>query len=59
MILKFLGSRPIMKLPHTRDHDEHVNHVNKPIGLTPNEAININDNSKFVNEERLGLTKEF
>jgi hypothetical protein len=48
-----------MKLPHIRDHDGHANHVNKPIGLTPNEAININDNSKFVNEKGYKILNQY
>jgi hypothetical protein len=51
MITRFLNSRPIFNPPHTRDlMMDNANQVNKPSSLTPHKAININNNSKFVDE---------
>jgi len=51
MITRFLNSRPIFNPAHTRDlMMDNANQVKKPSSLTPHKAININNKSKFANE---------
>jgi hypothetical protein len=51
MITRFFNSRPVFNPPHTRNlMMDNANQINKPFGLTPHKAININDDSKSTNE---------
>jgi hypothetical protein len=46
LIVEFLATRPIFKPPHMDD----TNQIYKSCGLTPNEAINIDEDSKSMDE---------
>lgn len=50
LIVEFLATRPIFKPPHMRDFMDDANQIYKSCGLTPNEAINIDEDSKSMDE---------
>jgi hypothetical protein len=51
LIVEFLATRPIFKPPHMDD----TNQIYKSCGLTPNEAINIDEDSKSMDEGGLQI----
>jgi hypothetical protein len=53
MMVEFLGLRPIFEPPHTKNLVmDNAYQVIKKFNLAPNEVININDDSRSVNEKR-------
>ncbi len=52
MIVEFLGLRPIFEPPYTKDFMmDNAYQVIKKFNLAPNEIININDDSRSINEK--------
>jgi hypothetical protein len=51
MMIEFFGLRPIFELPHTKNLvTDNAYQVIKKFNLAPNEVINVNDDSRFVNK---------